>query len=178
MKKFNKQKDSIRAIQIIIISGFTIAVIKNILVENIFNLQYPFNTFLFNPNDRFRDFLNMIETCKNLNPYAAENIVTSVYFPFANSLFYFFSWATLNNNDMALLLFMLLFSALFYALIKSTFKTSFSKSLSIFCCLLLSYPILFSLDRLNIELYLFLFLGFFLYYYSKEKYFISLLFLY
>ena len=74
----------------IVMLGFVLSVFKHYILGAYAHLSYPYNTFLFTPDDRFNDFFNMLRACKDNNPYLTSYWLKSVYFPAANTFFYVF----------------------------------------------------------------------------------------
>lgn len=161
--------NSILIIPKIILFSTLIAFFKYLIIFYLFNPGYPNSTFLFRPDDRFNDFVNMIITCKDLDPYNFSNYLPSVYFPVAN-LFYFGFYAICNFNlNLSIIVYIVSFLILSFILIDKFLEDDSKIKGYIFCAILFSYPILFSLDRLNLEMVLFLFLGGFIYSFKEGK---------
>ena len=159
-----EQKTTI--IKAITLVGFTASVFYHYVLSNYNGLgYYPYNTFLFNPADKFNDFYNIYKATIDLNPYAAP---VSVYFPFTFIVVYLFT--LLHNDHLALYVFTFIFLAFLityvYRAIPSVKKSE--KSMDTFILIFMSYPVLFNLDRGNWESVLFVFLVLFLYYYQKK----------
>lgn len=147
-------------------AGFTASVFYHYVMSNYFGLgYYPYNTFLFIPADRFNDFRNIYRATIDLNPYAAP---VSVYFPFTFIVVYLFTFFV--HCDLALFAFTFIFLAFLipyvYRAVPSAGK--FGKPISTFILVFMSYPVLFALDRGNLESFLFIFLVLFFYYYRKQ----------
>ena len=109
--------------------------------------QFPSNTFLFIPEDRFNDFRNVYGPfVSGTNPYSFP---TYVYFPALTLLMLPFQ----PVKTFALESFLLLFPCGFITLITSLCQKSlgYKHALTLAASLLISYPFLFSLDRANIE---------------------------
>lgn len=135
--------------------------------------QYPYNTFLFNPADRFNDFYNIFNATKDLNPFAFS---VSVYFPFTYIIMHIF-----NSFDppTALALFSLLFSGFigFYVFKNMPGSNFIQKIIPSVLLTGLSYPFLFVLDRGNLEAWIFISIAMFLFYYLKGKDILAVAFL-
>ena len=70
-------QEKINLISTILVVGFTLAVFYH-YIEGMYHRQgYPFNTFLFIPQDRFMDFFNNFNI--SLNPYSQD--ILGAYFP-------------------------------------------------------------------------------------------------
>lgn len=109
--------------------------------------QFPWNTFLFIPADRFNDFRNIFRPfTSGTNPY---HFKTYVYFPALTLLMLPFQ----PLGAFALKTFGLLFGIGFVILTHRICRKTLDQmtSLTLVASLLISYPFLFSLDRANIE---------------------------
>lgn len=167
-------KKRIDVILAITLAGFAASVVYHFTQAHFFGLNfYPYNTFLFNPNDRFNDFFNIYRATATLKPY---DFPVSVYFPFTFMMMYPFS---VLSPIAAFCLFTLVFIGYFsYYLFSGLPEMSIKKRLfSVFVLSVLSYPFLFSVDRLNVECLLFIFLALFLHYYGKGEDWKSVVFL-
>ena len=167
MNEDDKRKH-VNLLAFIVLGGFLIGVFFHYILGFYFNLPYPYNTFLFNPGDRLNDFFNMFNVTENLRPYSDDYFFKSNYFPFANLFFYFFS--LIRNSTISLILFL----TFGYVIYLFTFVKNFtidSKwiSLPALIIILLNYPILFTMDRANLELYLFVFVFLFVIHYNSDN---------
>lgn len=109
--------------------------------------QFPWNTFLFIPEDRFNDFRNIYRPfVSGVNPYSFR---TYVYFPALTLLMLPFQ----PLGTVALETFGVLFISGFVTLTASLCCKALDNrhTLAFIASLLISYPFLFSLDRANIE---------------------------
>jgi hypothetical protein len=160
----------------IILFGFIAAVLFHLTKSVILGGDYPNNTFLFIPSDRFNDFVNGYSICKGLNPYFTHYFLHSSYYPFANIIMYLF---TFLPNPGALLVYLAGFSIFFIYINASNLlmasEAKYLKNLIIFSYL--TYPFLFALDRANMEIIVFIFLFLFLHYYGKKRFITSSIFL-
>jgi len=172
-----RNKQPVIIISYSIIFATTIAILKYSLINYFYLPGYPNSTFLFNPSDRFNDFINMIETCKILDPYNSNNFLPSVYFPFSNLFFYSFYKISYESILISMLLFSIIFLACFYILFRKMIQLDSKTKTLLFISILISYPVIFSIDRMNLEIYLFLFTLTFIFFYLQKKYFIAILFL-
>ena len=97
---YTDNESRVKIVAKIIFWGFISAVFFNFIYQGaILNKPYPYNTFLFLPLDRFNDFFNMVVWCKNNNPYFDHFYLgNSNYLPFANLIFWFFSFLPKKCN--------------------------------------------------------------------------------
>jgi hypothetical protein len=131
------------------------------------NKAYPYNTFLFIPTGvhsaSFDDFFTMLTCINDLNPYHSG----SNYYPFANIIFFLFS---LIDKETSLVLFSLVLVIPLFLLNKHYLSIDTRQNmvnLPIFT--LLTMPLLFTIDRGNIEGMVFIFTALFIYYSQKNK---------
>jgi len=158
----------------IVVMGFALAVIFHYIAVNYLDLAfYPFGTFLYTPLDRFGDFFNMYKAAEGFNPYASY---LSVYFPFTFMIMYLF---TLLKPLTAFTLFLLIFGGyfLYYLYQNINLADKGSKFFTIFVFIAMSYPFLFSIDRANVECWVFIFLALFFTFYQKKKDGLAVIFL-
>ena len=152
-----------------VLFAFVLALGKYALINYFFDPGYPNATFLFKPEDRFNDFMHMVNTCKNLDPYNLSNIWPSVYFPVSNLFFYLVYVGAGKHMTLAMIIFAAVFLLVFlYLVTRSQVFSSYQKAILFLVCLI-SYPMLFSLDRLNLELYVFLFVYLFVHFYAQKR---------
>ena len=147
----------INLVSITIFIGFLLAALQ-IYINAIYNdLPYPHNTFLFYPGVRFTDLTGLASGCADLNPYFQENF--SAQLPFANFLAFLFSKVPMPSM---IVLFVILIMApiflVYYHFLSKTTDQAFLNSCIISA---MNYPVLFTLDRGNLEgiVFLFIFLG-------------------
>lgn len=159
---------------VVILIGFTASVYFHYIISNYCGQSsYPHNTFLFNPADKFNDFFNIYRATKGLDPYANP---VSVYFPFT---FLVMSFFTIFKAKFAFGLFMAIFTGFFAYYISANIPTTnrLSRISILFVMTFMSYPVLFNIDRGNLECFLFIFLALFFYFYRNGHYSLSILFL-
>ena len=160
-----------------VIFATILAIIKHLFINYLYHPGYPNSTFLFNPSDRFNDYINMTEACKFLDPYNSNNFLPSVYFPVSNLIFYGFYKISNNQILISMLLFTIIFLLGFFILLKMMTNLDLKIKILFFVSIFISYPVIFSIDRMNLEMYLFLFTLSFIFFYLKKKYFIAIIFL-
>jgi hypothetical protein len=159
-----KAGSSPRIISTIVLIGFALAVFYKYIASHYLGYGAPFDTFLFYPSDKFRDFLNMYEITKNLNPYNSGFSFNSLYYPFANV--FIFTFSLIPIQTLSLLVFeALFFCAYIIAIWKTLSKIPTIGLIDFICIAFLPYPFLFAIDRANLEIYLVLLIWAFLYLY-------------
>ena len=167
------QGSKLQLLAVIIAFGF----IQAIVYHGILTWQgysYPINTFLFQPWDRFHDFIDTYQKSKNLDPYA--NFTN--YFPFAYLIIYPFTF--ISDPYAAVMLFITLFLCFLccnanYFLAEKGVNNTSSHVLQISIVCLLSYPTWFCLDRGNLDVLVYIFCALFLITFIKEKYWLAAL---
>lgn len=152
----NLKRKRINYIALIISIGFAASSLFHSFQGFILHRGYPYNTFLFRPEARFSDFFQIIRQSREIS-----------YLPFVNILIYLFEFLGAQTSffifaaSSIILLFLINRRELLYSLI-FTFLT---------------YPVLFALDRGNIEILVFFLLYFFLDFFRRGKNLLSALFL-
>ena len=160
----------------IIIAGFLLSISYHYYQGQILGKPYPYTTFLFTPADRFNDFF-VARFVADMNPYF-NNIAPSAQLPLVNVFDYLI---TLMPMNISLPLFIILITTSFVSLTNLIMwkgeNSLFRKLYIILPITFLTYPFLFTIDRGNLEILLFIFLLLFLYFYLQENYFLSAVFL-
>jgi hypothetical protein len=166
-------------ISLIVLAGFVASVFTCYVRGTYLGLGYPFNTFLFQPADRFMDYFNGLS-------YATEGHGAGMVGTqgVAYLLFRVFYLISFKNAYVSFTLYTLaiVMYVLFYNL-KNLFsgpppKVSGVKLMrSLFILSFLSYPVLFTLDRGNMEGFAFISLSLFIYFFRSNRTGIGTLFL-
>jgi hypothetical protein len=157
MNKENK----INLFKLFILSGFIISVIFHYLVSVKYGSQFPRNTFLFNPNDQFMDFINCYK------------VKGSIYFPFANLLINLFSAVHSMNHSLFLYLIITSGCILFLVFYLIKDNSTINSILNTLIFTFFTFPFLFLVDRANFESFVFIFLLIFIYFFTQKKYTLS-----
>ena len=160
----------IRIISLCVLIGFIFAVYYHgFMIAR--KMPYPYTTFLFYPIDRFGDFFKSYDAARLLNPYFDSP--ASNYFPVAYILFYPFTWL---SPVIAFLVFTAMFISCLIWMAYYFLRQNFSSEQSIeywqttITLIFLSYPVLFCLDRSNIENMLFILVALFVIAFINKKY--------
>ncbi len=164
----------------IILAGFIIAIIYHFILGTIFNLEYPYNTFLFKiPLVDFLYNYKGIFPEPVFNPYIQFHHFVN-YFPFGMLTLFFFR---LIPFHLSLLIFYSINICFFvfynYKNIKKDLPSTFRTNI-IFSTIVLSfltYPFLLMMGCGHNDPFIFIFLSLSLYFFSKEKYLKSALIL-
>lgn len=142
------RQDKIRLITLIILAGFVAAVAFHYCVGRYCKWSYPYDTFLFTPVDAFNDFFNFHKLCRHRNPYLEQGGPPSLYFPFADLIFYAFSRIPRRPS------FVLYTAAFIVPLVRMTAKqlrggSRYEHFKNVLICSLLTCPVIFIFDRGN-----------------------------
>jgi hypothetical protein len=157
------KEDKIHLFKTYITFGFIIALVYHYILGFYFLKGYPRNTFLFDPQNHFMDFINV---------YINKS---SLYFPFCNLIINIFS--KISPIEISIIVFILLsliFLLTFFFLQLKTVKitdTINSTMIFSFC----TFPFLFVFDRLNLEIIVYAFCVIFLYCYKKNQNIIAII---
>lgn len=147
----------------IILGGLVLSLLYHFILSYYFHFGYPYATFLFRPQDRWRDFLWPLRV--SANPYVVAR-ADFQNFPFLYKLASIFSFLT---PQAALGLYLgicfLAFSIICYKEFR-TGKWSFPVNFAILA--FLTYPFLFAFDRANFEIVVFLCLYLFILFYESR----------
>lgn len=136
-------------------TGTVVAWAFNLLNGLVLGRQWPFNSFLFRPDDRFADFTNIMSAQATGNPYSSPLMV---YFPFTNVLLLPFK--PLSHKVGIVILSVLLVGATVLLFLRCTYQLgSAAERVVVVLIFLGSYPILFAADRANVEIFAYLLLA-------------------
>lgn len=149
----------LRTLALLVFIGFVVAVYFHYIQGTILHRGYPWNTYLFDPKDRFNDWHNSIATARTLDPYYKSHIAPPNYFPFA---YLFFLGGSLFSRHDATLLFLgislgtlilcvVVFGKIHLAPVLTDRRGFLSAALLIAIMLSFSYPLHFALDRGNLD---------------------------
>tara|TARA_B100002003_G_scaffold233060_1_gene245547 strand:- start:301 stop:1512 length:1212 start_codon:yes stop_codon:yes gene_type:complete len=167
------KREKLGLLSSIIFIGFFASLFYHYLLgKYLFNLPFPYNTFLFVPDDRFGDFTNLYESVRNMEPYSYGLFL---FPPFASLLLYPFTmFPELVGLAILIAVFIIFHFLVCYKYLSIDGKISFKTFISISC---LTYPFLFSVDRANFELLVYIMMFLFIYFYQHNKYLLSSYFL-
>lgn len=166
----------------IVLTGFLFAIIYHFILGNFFSLEYPYNTFLFDPKYKFSDYFNIynIFEYKEFNPYNQDLYPCVNYFPFGTFFQYIFALIPLIPSFIICFLISVFYFCYYnYQNIKINLSSNYKINIfiSFFAITFLSYPFLVCMDRGNIEITIFIFIALFVRLFSQEKYLKSALLL-
>jgi len=158
----------------IILVGFFLAVVFHYSMGYYLGLKAPFDSFVYPAYKAFCDFIDILPFVKDFAPYSTVTPWIA-YFPLAYILM--FPFTLIKSRMVAYLIFASGFMAfLLYANIKVFFTKSFSKLQNfqnIFIITFLSYSVLYSLDKGNFDMFLFIVLALSVYAFKSKRYMLS-----
>jgi hypothetical protein len=167
--------EKLTAVMRIILIGFIGACIFHFTMK-LNGYLYPLNTFLFTPDDRFMDFFNLYEISKYLDPYFSEKYHLANYFPITYLVFFPF---TFLPRAAAFAIYIYLFCRFLFWFTQSQIRSLTShrpknKIINLFSIIIfLSFPVLFCLDRGNIDGLIFIILSLSTIAFLHKKYYLS-----
>jgi hypothetical protein len=164
---------------LIIIIGFSAAVVYHYVIGYYLGKPWPANTFLHTPEAHFWDFTMVVHQSATLDPFTNE-IGGFAGAPFAQFIGYLFSiiqttWAQLCIFFGSFFIVFILMAKHYLYGLKS--KLTSHRSLAIFAITFLTYPVLFAVDRANFDLIVCALLLLFAFTYASQKYKTSTVFL-
>lgn len=153
---------TIRRHSLFILAGLLLALFFHFyLAGSLLELSYPWNTFLFQPTDRFNDWHNSVFSAASTDPYFKNGAAVSTYFPFAYFVFlsgsFFSKLGSLLVYAISALSLLTIAITVFWQLqIKPLIHDESQSRVGIALLLLstwLCYPTIFALDRGNIDVH-------------------------
>ena len=166
-------KKKISIISSIVLVGMAASICFHYILGAYYGKPYPYSTFLFRPDDKFNDFLNMFHITRELSPYNSSHWFNSNYFPFAN--FFFFLFTLVGSAKISLLVFLGGFLAAHSLAVKKVSGALSDVSFpSLMLLFFFNYPVIFTIDRANLELYILLALALFAFAYRRNDFVPSL----
>jgi Glycosyltransferase family 87 len=167
----SERQKKINVISFVVLAGFCLAIVYHYILGIYWQMGYPYNTFLCNPQVKFTDFFNLYKANIGLNPYFNGDFVSG-YYPFCNILFTVFSIFSAKISFIIYIIFFALAMVYVNALVfKGQNKPQYFKD--IFILSLLTYPFLFLVDRGNIDGLVFILSFLFFIFYEKKRYLLS-----
>jgi len=160
------KETKIQTVRAIIIAGFVLAALVCLAMRVLLHRGYPYSTFLFDQHDRYNDFFNLQRI--RFDPYGKSSIIGN-YFP----LFYVLLIAlSVAGKKMAFALYMAGFLGFFLALAWRRLRTpagALATVLNVFIFTFLTYPVLIALDRGNAEMWEFVLMCGFVYFFRRSE---------
>lgn len=169
-----EKQEKVLLISSIVLVGFIFAVFYHYFWGTYLHYGVPLNTFLADPFDVLCDFYRVLPDVKGFMPYL-KGANGQMYFPLAYLIFAPFVY--MKNVFWAYFLYASIFmSGVIYWNIKILSCDNLSKFTNIkniFIMSVLSYPLLFLLDRGNFDMIIFVIFAAFIFAFQKEKYILA-----
>jgi hypothetical protein len=158
----------VRRVSVLVLAGTTLSILYHVALGVFTDARWPYTTFLFKPSVRFSDFLELYDQARALAPDGGLNIAYS-------GIFHLF---TVALSYVPALLAWLAVVAVFIIVLVLTVRLGVTarvgtRGLRDACTIVLcglSYPVIFVLDRANLEMVVFVLLAAFVYlYYVRDS---------
>ncbi len=137
----------------IVFAGVTFGVFEAIVLGAGFHQPWPLNTFLHRPGERFTDYSAVVEPMRGHDPYGTG---TSNYLPFSYAIT--LPLTVLSNRVGLALVVVVVMMCLVRMAVWPLLKENVVQGSQVVVAFLLSYPVLFAIDRGNFVLLVFMFL--------------------
>jgi hypothetical protein len=149
----------LRFFALFVFTGFAVSIGFHYIQGHVLHRGYPWNTYLFDPSDRFNDWHNSVASARTSDPYFKNHVAISAYFPFAYITFLVGAPFGHRTNAIIFLAVSLALFAFSYAAYWKVILTSvlavrrvrFQAAPLIAAILLFCYPLHMALDRGNID---------------------------
>lgn len=166
-----EKSDKVLLLSSIVVVGFALGIMYHYVLGFYLGLDQPFNSFLAGPKDFMCDFYRILPFIKGFAPYTTQGNWQQ-YFPLAYLILAPFSY--IANITVSYLLFISIFlSGFVYWNIRAFHCENLDKVSNfqnIFIMTVLTYPLLFLIDRGNFDMIIFVFFALFIFMFQKEKY--------
>jgi hypothetical protein len=173
------KEDRISLLVLIIVVGFCIAVAYHYAMGTYFGRVWPANTFLYWPEDRFWDFTQVVRQSSTMDPFGIEGNGFAGA-PFGQFVGYLFS--VIRPASLRLPIFLGSFFIGFTLMVKHCLcglksRLTSHQLLALFAIVFLTHPVLFAVDRANLDLLVLPCLFLFALTYAREQHKASTVFL-
>ena len=161
----------LKLLVLIIAAGFICAIVFH-SVNNLAGRGYPYNTFLYWSDDRFMDFFKPLLGSSDLDPYNPARInYIGGYLPFGYLVSFLFSLIRPWIISFAIFITFFITYLIWYIarVLYGHKKITFVERLNVLVLALLTYPVLFILDRANFDIVVFVFVSLFAYFYQRGR---------
>jgi hypothetical protein len=169
-----KKSTKINILATIILVGFTFGILYHYVLGFYMNKGSLYNSFLYPSNWAFCDFFDILPYIKHFKPYQ-EGTLWIVYFPLTYIIM--LPFAFIKNKIIAYLLYLSGFVIYLTYMNRKNFSCKNLNKLQNFQNIIVitffSYPFLYCIDKGNVDIYLFVLLGFWAYAFKREKYWLS-----
>jgi hypothetical protein len=168
----------ISLIMLIVIVGFVASVFYHYALGTWLGHPYPDNTPLFIPRLIGTDFTDNLWISRDLNPYLG--VRASNYYPVANMIFYVCSVISGPGHATRLFLaysFLAVAALAWFSFAHLKAGSIWKQLTSTFVFTFMTYPVLFALDRGNIEILLLFLVFLFVHFFQRRRFLMSSVFL-
>lgn len=159
---------------IITLIGFILGVIYHYILAFYMHRIGVYASFLYPKEWAFCDFFSILKSIKDLKPYQDVSM-WSVYFPL--NYIFMLPFAFIKSKILAYSIYISGFLAYLITMNTKMFScknlTKFQNVQNVFIITVLSYPVLYCLDKGNFDMYLFVLLGFWTFAFQKGQYKLS-----
>jgi hypothetical protein len=150
-------------VSLIVLAGTFAAIVQRYVMGVYWEKRYPLNTFLFIPSKRFTD---LRETYEAVIKFETREIVSLVYTPFTHAAMRFVHVVPYYMLLASLLVgFVALLGAILWRGFTDRTEPPLMRLQTVVIMAALSYPVLFVIDRANLEMVVWALVGGFLYFY-------------
>ena len=168
--------EKIQIVSSIVIIGFVIAIFYHYFMSAYLgHKQFFYRSFLYDSAISFGDFWDCVDCLRTLSPYGRIGVericpsYISVYYPFGLLIYYPFTF--FSNKYLSLIVFFVIFFAGWYLFIIKNFSQNnkIDNIRDIFIISCASYPFIVTVDRANLEAYVFLLVAVFCFFCNSNK---------
>jgi hypothetical protein len=155
-------------VALVVLCGTAASTIFHYVMSAYLHRDYPYSTFLFKPGDHFMDFFNVYRQAKEFHPGVSENMVYSPLLHLITTA------AGVVPEEVAFGLLVTAFEVvlvlvLWFWTTERLAADRLSRALHVAVLALLPYPVLFVIDRGNLEMAVFIFLAAFFWLYYRRR---------
>ena len=151
----------------LVVTGTATALVFHLVMRFVFSRGYPYETFLYAPFNRFQDYYNMFRAAQHFHP---GDSTVMVYSPLLHLFMTAFTHLpAVIGLAVVITAFMATVFAVLYFFAGRRVDDRRIRVLAALALSLASYPVLFALDRGNLEMVVFVLLAAFVYLYYERR---------
>jgi len=157
-------------VAVIVLVGTSLSVVYHYVMGAYLRLGYPYSSFLFIPKDHFMDYFNVYRYAQEFKPGVSTNMVYSPLLHLVMTVLNLApAWVGFAAMTAA---FIATLAALLWKWTMRLMGSPIVRAMYVAALGLLAYPVLFALDRGNLEMLVFIMLAafFYLYYWRRSSY--------
>jgi hypothetical protein len=162
--------DPVALVALIVLVGTSVAIAYHYVMGAYLGLGEPYSTFLFSPGDHFMDYFNVYRQAQEFKPGVSSNMVYSPLLHLVMTVLNLVpAWVGFVAMTAA---FVATLAALLWKWTLRRIGSPVVRVMYVATLGLLAYPVLFALDRGNLEMLVFIMLAafFYLYYWRRSPY--------